>query len=61
MDEFLLLSCKVSYDTTTGITTVTPTDSRLPEGIYSPSGVRRQQLQHGLNIVVAPMEPPVSS
>ena len=51
MDEFLLLSCKVSYDVNTGITTVT-TGRPLSEGVYSPSGVRRQQLQRGLNIVV---------
>ena len=38
-------------DATTGITTVDAAHS-LPEGIYSPSGVRRQQLQRGLNIVV---------
>lgn len=51
MDEFLLLASKVSYDAATGITTVSAA-TRLPEGIYSPSGVRRQQLQRGLNIVV---------
>ena len=28
--------------------------SRMPEGIYSPSGSRRQVLQPGLNIVVRP-------
>lgn len=51
MDEFLLLSCRIMKDATTGITTVDAAHS-LPEGIYSPSGVRRQQLQRGLNIVV---------
>lgn len=51
MDEFLLLSCRIVKDATTGITTVDAAHS-LPEGIYSPSGVRRQQLQRGLNIVV---------
>ena len=53
MQEFLLTECRLRDFRTTGITTVNAAN-RLSEGIYSPSGVRRQQLQRGLNIVIAP-------
>lgn len=52
MQEFLLTECRLrDFSIATGITTVNAAN-RLPEGIYSPSGVRRQQLQRGMNIVV---------
>ena len=52
-DEFLLLECRLNDATPTGLNPVaaTPAATR-PVGIYSPSGLRRQSLQHGLNIVV---------
>jgi hypothetical protein len=49
-DEFLLLNCRVSA-TSTGITPVMANPTRQA-GIYGPSGVRRESLQRGLNIVV---------
>ena len=49
--EYLLLDCIIKSTTTTGISTVTNAAMML-EGIYSPSGVRLQELQRGLNIVV---------
>jgi hypothetical protein len=53
MQEFLLAECRLrDLSILTGITT-RPV-SRVPEGIYSPSGVRRESLQRGLNIVVKP-------
>jgi hypothetical protein len=53
MLEYLLAECRVrDLSILTGITT-RPV-SRVPEGIYSPSGVRRESLQRGLNIVVKP-------
>ena len=51
-DEYLLLECRVNAEITEGITIVTPAAS-LPAGIYSPSGVRLEQLQRGMNIVVS--------
>ena len=51
MQEFLLAECRLRNITTTGITTVNAA-SRWPQGIYGPTGVHRQALQHGLNIVV---------
>ena len=51
-NEFLLLECRVAADTAAGITFHTSSDTRCPAGIYSPSGIRRQSLQRGLNIVV---------
>ena len=51
-DEYLLLECRVNAVVTEGITIVTPAAS-MPAGIYSPSGVRLQQLQRGMNIVVS--------
>ena len=51
MQEFLLAECRVRDLNTTGITTVNAA-SRWPRGIYSPTGVHRQALQPGLNIVV---------
>ena len=53
MQEFLLAECRLrDLSVLTGITN-RPV-SRMPEGIYSPSGVRRESLQRGLNIVVKP-------
>ncbi|MBR0036342.1 MAG: glycosyl hydrolase family 98 [Bacteroidales bacterium] len=50
--EFLLAECRLRFlSQASGITSVNATD-RLPEGIYSITGIRRQQLQPGLNIVV---------
>jgi hypothetical protein len=52
MQEFLLAECRIrDLSQVTGITTV-HTTSRWPQGIYSPAGVHRKSLQHGLNIVV---------
>ena len=52
MKEFLVAECRIrNLSALTGIATINDL-SRLPEGIYSPSGLRRQQLQRGLNIVV---------
>ena len=51
MQEFLLAECRLRDLNTTGITTIHAA-SRWPQGIYSPAGVHRQTLQHGLNIVV---------
>ncbi len=52
MQEFLLAECRLrDFSLITGITTVNAA-SRWPKGIYSPTGVHRQALQHGLNIVV---------
>jgi len=54
MQEFLLAECRLrDLSILTGINTHYA-ESRLPEGIYSPSGLRRQTLQQGLNIVVRP-------
>jgi hypothetical protein len=50
--EYLLAECRLrDLSAISGITTHYA-DNRLPEGIYGPSGVRRQSLQPGLNIVV---------
>ena len=51
MQEFLLAECRLRSMNSTGITTVHAA-SRWPRGIYSPTGVHRQALQRGLNIVV---------
>lgn len=52
MQEFLLAECRIrDLSQVTGITTVHAT-SRWPQGIYSPAGVHRKSLQHGLNIVI---------
>ena len=52
MQEFLIAECRLrDLGKTTGITTVNAA-SRWPQGIYSPTGVHRQALQRGLNIVV---------
>lgn len=48
--EFLLLECKLDKSAT-GIMTI-DTAKRLPKGIYSPTGVYRQMLKQGLNIIV---------
>lgn len=49
--EFLLAECRLRDLNTTGISTVSAA-SRWPRGIYGPTGVHRQTLQTGLNIVV---------
>ena len=52
MQEFLLAECRVrDLSAVTGVTTVNAA-SRWPRGIYSPTGVHRQTLQRGLNIIV---------
>jgi hypothetical protein len=52
MQEFLLAECRLrDLSSATGITTVNAA-SRWPRGIYSPTGIHRQSLQPGLNIVV---------
>ena len=52
MQEFLLAECRLrDLNNITGITNL-HIAKRLPRGIYSPTGIRRQTLQHGLNIVV---------
>lgn len=54
MQEFLLAECRLrDLNILTGINTHY-SEVRMPEGIYSPSGLRRQTLQQGLNIVVRP-------
>ena len=52
MDEFLLLDCKISQATPTGIRSVDVVNI-MAEGIFSPSGLRRESLQRGLNIIVS--------
>ena len=52
MQEFLLAECRLrNLSLLDGIGNI-DVAGRMPMGIYSPSGVRIQQLQHGLNIVV---------
>jgi hypothetical protein len=51
MQEFLIAECRLRDLNTTGIATVNAA-SRWPRGIYGPTGVHRQALQSGLNIVV---------
>ena len=51
MQEFLLAECRLRDLNTTGIATINAA-SRWPRGIYGPTGVHRQALQPGLNIVV---------
>ena len=52
MMEYLLAECRVrDFSATSGIMAVRSTDV-LPQGIYSPSGMRIDALQRGLNIVV---------
>lgn len=52
MQEFLLAECRLrDLNILTGIA-AHHSDSRTPAGIYSPSGLRRESLQRGLNIVV---------
>ena len=54
MLEYLLAECRLrDLSILTGITS-RPTYTTMPEGIYSPSGVRRETLQRGLNILVGP-------
>ena len=50
--EFLLAECRLrDLSILNGISSV-EASSLLPMGIYSPSGVRRQSLQRGMNIIV---------
>ena len=51
-DEFLLLECKVRADASAGISTLTAPTPTTGMAIYSVSGLRRQSLEKGLNIVV---------
>ena len=51
-DEFLLLECRVNSTGSSGVTELR-TPAHLPAGIYSLQGVRRDQLQKGLNIIVS--------
>ncbi|MBO6013371.1 MAG: glycosyl hydrolase family 98 [Bacteroidales bacterium] len=52
MHEFLLAECRLrNLSLISGITTV-DAEKGMAEGIYSPTGIRREQLQPGLNIVV---------
>ena len=54
MQEFLLAECRVrDLNILSGIT-AQRADSRTPAGIYSLSGLRRESLQRGLNIIVTP-------
>ena len=51
--EFLLLECRINAVESPDaiIATSAETNSTLPVGIYSPSGIRQQSLQKGLNII----------
>ncbi len=51
--EFLLLECRINSVESPDaiIATSAETNSTLPVGIYSPSGIRQQSLQKGLNII----------
>ena len=51
-DEFLLLECRINSTASSGIANVLANPAQSA-GIYSPSGTRRQTLQHGLNIIVS--------
>jgi hypothetical protein len=51
-DEFLLLECLVNTDLSAGITTIAASEPTSRVAIYSASGVRRQSLERGLNIVI---------
>ena len=50
--EFLLAECRLRNMTIVNGITTHHADSPLQKGIYAPSGVRRETLQPGLNIVV---------
>lgn len=50
--EFLLLSCSVTPKDTTSIIGNVTLSPMMPEGIYSPSGIKLHSLQKGINIVV---------
>lgn len=52
LHEFLLLQCKVCAPVATGINVVDRETVR-PAGIYSLSGIRRESLQPGLNIIIS--------
>ena len=51
--EFLLLECRINSVESPDaiIATSAESGSTLPVGIYSPSGIRQQSLQKGLNII----------
>ena len=49
--EFLLMECRLNDVSSTGIATHISDVSEQRVGIYSPSGIRRQSIQRGLNIV----------
>jgi hypothetical protein len=50
--EFLLLECKLTAVALAGINNVAVSEPRSGVAIYSASGLRRQSLEKGLNIVV---------
>ena len=50
-DEFLLLECRINQQVPSGIASI-PLRPVRQAGIYSPSGVVRQRLERGLNIIV---------
>lgn len=50
--EFLLLSCSIIPKDTSSVVGNVSVAPLLPEGIYSPTGIRLQTLQKGINIVV---------
>ena len=52
--EFLLLDCRINSTGTSGIMEHEVLRSTLPVGIYSIQGVRRDELQQGINIIVYP-------
>ena len=53
-DEFLLLECRVNMTGQSGIMEHLVSTSNRPVGIYSIQGVRRDELQRGINIIVTP-------
>lgn len=52
--EFLLLECRVNSTGSSGIVEQQSLRTTLPSGIYSIQGVRRGELQPGINIIVYP-------
>jgi hypothetical protein len=56
-DEFLLLECRINTVIPDGIFSLATDDEeqmQTPIAIYSPSGVKRDAMQKGLNIIVTP-------
>lgn len=52
--EFLLLECKLNGTGNNVVDQIDGASSRLPAGIYSPSGIRISSPQPGLNIIIDP-------